>query len=583
MTKVLPTIILFLVCFASGTYAGSMQKAQLEEAERLHAKGEQAKCLLQTNRIIDALEAMHSLQHADSVVLMKAEFLCGNVSISLGNGTKGLEMLKKASTIAKETGDTKDFELVRVPLAQFKDKKFIQVAFNCKSGDDYTNAAIDEVAVRDYHDNDLAVTISAPSVVKSADEIEIVANVKNIGGNTADEYTVNLYEDDNLVASVAGESIEADSTKPYVFKQSIGTLKETLNYKVVVDYAADGNQENNMSGVATVSVTLPVYPAPAELVATENGDNVDLAWMAPDYQSFTVPTVDGAEDYDAFAEGTIGEWTTVDMDGLETRSDISVDFNYVEFPQLGKKMSFIVMNPEQAGAPFINWMDDPTGWQPASGKQYFASFGSDSGANDDWLISPELSGNAQTVSFDIHGYYGDEYEVLYSTTDKNTDSFTSISKQSAAITTWNREQFDLPEGAKYFAIRNTSYDYPYYIFVDDIKFEAAKDKGALLLSGYNVYRDGKKLNTELLATPSFSESKPAAGTHMYQVTAVYTVGESVASTCEVGIASGIVPANKVGSRVVSVYNVNGMRTDNASKGLRIEKMSDGTVRKVVVK
>ncbi len=107
MTKVLPTIILFLVCFASGTYTGSMQKAQLEEAERLHAKGEQAKCLLQTNRIIDALEAMHSLQHADSVVLMRAEFLCGNVSISLGNGTKGLEMLKKASTIAKETGDTK--------------------------------------------------------------------------------------------------------------------------------------------------------------------------------------------------------------------------------------------------------------------------------------------------------------------------------------------------------------------------------------------------------------------------------------------------------------------------------------------
>ncbi len=67
------------------------------------------------------------------------------------------------------------------------------------------------------------------------------------------------------------------------------------------------------------------------------------------------------------------------------------------------------------------------------------------------------------------------------------------------------------------------------------------------------------------------------------ITAVYTVGESAASTCEVGIASGIEPANKVGSRMVSVYNVNGMRTDNASKGLRIEKMSDGTVRKVVVK
>lgn len=107
MTKVLPTVILFLACFSLGTHAAGTPKTQLEEAEKLHAKGEQAKCLLLTNSVIEALEAKRDMRRADSMVLMKAEFLCGNVSISLGDGVKGLSMLKKAGDIAKETGDMK--------------------------------------------------------------------------------------------------------------------------------------------------------------------------------------------------------------------------------------------------------------------------------------------------------------------------------------------------------------------------------------------------------------------------------------------------------------------------------------------
>lgn len=98
-----------LVCFALETYAVGTQstKAQLEKAERLHARGEQAKCLLLTNNIIETMGAMRDIRHADSVVLMKAELLCGNVNISLGNGSKGLEMLKKSSEIAKAMGNTR--------------------------------------------------------------------------------------------------------------------------------------------------------------------------------------------------------------------------------------------------------------------------------------------------------------------------------------------------------------------------------------------------------------------------------------------------------------------------------------------
>ena len=109
MTKALPIIILCLVCFTLGTYAESTQniKAQYEKAEQLHANGKQAECLLLTNHIIETLTAMRDMQRTDSATLMKAEWLCGNANISLGNGAKGLALLEQSSGLAKALGDMK--------------------------------------------------------------------------------------------------------------------------------------------------------------------------------------------------------------------------------------------------------------------------------------------------------------------------------------------------------------------------------------------------------------------------------------------------------------------------------------------
>lgn len=109
MTKVLPIIILYLVCFAQGTYAESTQniKAQYEKAEQLHTNGKQAECLLLTNQIIETLGTTHEMQRADSVTLMKTEWLCGNANIALGNGAKGLSLLEQSSGLAKTLGDMK--------------------------------------------------------------------------------------------------------------------------------------------------------------------------------------------------------------------------------------------------------------------------------------------------------------------------------------------------------------------------------------------------------------------------------------------------------------------------------------------
>ena len=64
-----------------------------------------------------------------------------------------------------------------------------------------------------------------------------------------------------------------------------------------------------------------------------------------------------------------------------------------------------------------------------SGTKFFASlFNYDASQVDDWLISPLLSGSAQTLTFWAKSYSKDylEYmEVLTSSTNANTESFTS--------------------------------------------------------------------------------------------------------------------------------------------------------------
>jgi hypothetical protein len=49
------------------------------------------------------------------------------------------------------------------------------------------------------------------------------------------------------------------------------------------------------------------------------------------------------------------------------------------------------------------------------------------------------------------------------------------------------------------------------------------------LQGYNAYRDGQKVNTNLIIGLAFVDANVPAGTHIYNVTAVYDMGESVHS------------------------------------------------------
>ena len=71
----------------------------------------------------------------------------------------------------------------------------------------------------------------------------------------------------------------------------------------------------------------------------------------------------------------------------------------IPYENAGRPMAFQVFNPAHAGLLLVNGAGQPTGWMPHSGNQMLAAFGDVDGQNNDWLISPELSGDAQTITF----------------------------------------------------------------------------------------------------------------------------------------------------------------------------------------
>lgn len=122
--------------------------------------------------------------------------------------------------------------------------------------------------------------------------------------------------------------------------------------------------------------------------------------------------------------------------------------------------------------------------------------------NDDWAISPELSGNAQTITFwasSLDPEFLETFQVLYSSTNKETASFTQIG-EDYNTTGWKEYSVELPAGAKYFAIRCITWDSGMFM-IDDVTYEGV----ATAIQNVNAQTAGAKyydLNGRLVAEPA---------------------------------------------------------------------------------
>ncbi len=393
--------------------------------------------------------------------------------------------------------------------------------------------ALDNISIRSYYDYDLSVVeFTGGSQVKVGETIEFTVWVQNDGRNRAEGYTLDLYRDGKLVNSVEGTPLNAErGTLTTITDTPNADAAETSTYYVVINYDKDLVVDNNTSASLSVNV-LPGLP----YIDTLSGEIVEegkgvLSWTAPvevsDDDASSGEVTESFETYAPFTIANFGQWTLVDGDRSNTGGIInSSTGNYYEYANAESPMAYQVFNPSEAG---ITSRD----WATHTGSQVLAAFVSTSKANDDWLISPEVEGG-QTIKFWAKAPLCEWYEtketieVLYSDKTTDTADFTKIGENiEVASETWTEYSFDIPEGAKYFAIHCISRN-QYVLYIDDITYRPAGND--LALQGYNVYCNGAKINEAMLPASQLSyEVAYASDADAYQVSAVYNQGESILS------------------------------------------------------
>lgn len=406
---------------------------------------------------------------------------------------------------------------------------------------DRPSLLLDAFRLGSRYDNDIdMVVINGPKEVQAGMDVDLNVSFINSGNNAVPEgYKVELYNGDDMLAETSGPALALDAKGQVNFKiHTNPVMGDTAQFKAIVRFDADNNTENNISNVLTVKlINNDDYPEPQNLSAERNGSEVALEWTAPDMSKTPHKTyTEDFEKFESFAK-SIPEWTIVDMD----KGIVAPISNYIKIPEsYGSPFAFFVQ--DNTVKPFNEYEE----FKPYSGSKYMASqFVTDSEGNsirnDDWLISPELSGEKQVASFmgkSISQSWPESFEVYYSTEGTDISDFQFLGGVQDAPCAWIQYTVSLPENARYFAIRCNSLACLQFM-VDDVTLRLKScDLVDLNLSGYNIYRDGVKINEAPVNGLNYVDRQADSDAHTYHVTALYKEGESLPSNSS-GVTAGI--------------------------------------------
>lgn len=471
---------------------------------------------------------------------------------------------------------TSEYTTIKVPLNDLQNARFVQLGFSA----DFANATIedidwetyeyvytwgdlltiDNIRIVDLYEHDVEVALNAPASVVAGSAAKLQVKVSNNAENAANGFTLKLTAGEKEIynktfneALKPFSSIDVEAAFETTVFDEAGDV--TLTAEVV--YENDLNPDNN-ADEAVITVKEPTATAPSNLVAEQTAEQaekgeVTLTWTAPAEGA----TQEVTEDFTAYENGAnetglVGEWTLVNANG-KTKGSL---FQDLELPNDGLAKAWQVFNPEAYGItnPSFN---GPNG--SLSESYLISGYNLEGQAypdNDDWLISPVLTGIAQEISFDISAldvqYGPSSYEVLASSTDTELASFTKVAGAELTTAGWGKVTAQLPEGTKYFAIRNnTPGDGALCVALANITFQ----KGGAKAESFNIYVDAAAAGNTTEATAILKEL--AAGNHVFAVTAVYANGaESKPVTATLDVTNAISEILSSG-KSFTIYTVDG--------------------------
>lgn len=480
-----------------------------------------------------------------------------------------------------------------------QEASFANIAFLATADADdsaYRNMYIDNISIDEAeYANDLVMkSLTVDNKRVSINESQTyTAEIFNRGGSTASGYTVDFYCDGSLVATVNGDDVAAANTAMVAYK-TVATPADAQQdehlWVAKVNYEADEMSENNVSDTLATSVRSSELPAVSGLAAVGEVGNVSLTWNAAasvaavEHTEMTTVT-DDFESYEPYIIDGIGDWTMFDGDGATTLVTPRIPLTY---NHQGEPMAFQVFNTELSGTYVEENLD--VAFMPVDdgSEQMLICPSVDWPAeNDDWLITPRLDGRKQTVSFYAKSasYDSEWINVYYSTTDSHHDSFVKLNTEDQLYVWdgWAKYEYEVPEGARYFAVRCVRRGV--ILMIDDFTYAPYDGycEGATLL-GYNVYKNGVKVNSELVTSSSYIDTETTDGNYVYTVTAVYDCGESGFSNEATLVATGIeAVGSDTNATEAAVFAIDGKRVASPVRGINIVRMSDGTVRKTMKK
>ncbi|WP_170233941.1 M43 family zinc metalloprotease [Bizionia myxarmorum] len=308
-----------------------------------------------------------------------------------------------------------------------------------------------------------------------------------------------ISRDINIPVSIG---IGASATATVTFSLS-GTATNMMDYELLtpsVTFAAGSNAPQNLTlrifedGFVetdeTIIVNMTLATTGDAELATNGSQTLTFTILDDDFAptSGTITTLidDSFETYTDFAIDNIGDWLTLDLDGLGTYASVDSP----TYPNAFAEMAFQIYNPSTTTpAPSSN--SDGTGadtetrnFNPRTGSKYAGSWaGSPEGgitANDDWLISPVLSlgASGSSVKFyvkSLSNSYGlENYNVgvyVGSGVPTASSNFTLISSavETAPYGTWTEVSYNLSAYSNQdirIGIHNISSDV-YLFMVDD--------------------------------------------------------------------------------------------------------------------
>lgn len=492
---------------------------------------------------------------------------------------------------------TEDYESYKVSLANFTDAaRYVQFSFVAQLATPYTENAegtaiadkgdyitMDDIRVMDLYEYNLKVAVKAPKSIVAGQKAKIAVAVTNDGENAAKDYVVTVKAGEKVLASVlADDELASFATDVFDvdFETSIFDEAGDVTLTATVDYENELYPDDN-TAETLITVKEPTAAAPESLTAVDKGDaGVELTWTvaSADARAAAETVTEDFDDETVFEpfglggitadehNGAFGDWTLYDGNGISTYG-----FNGTEFPNNYSPMAFMPFNPASVSASVAS------SYAPHSGEQFLVSFcpadESNAPAADHWLISPELSGDAQTISFyarAITDQYGAEtFEILASSTDNNPESFTIVGTEiELGATEWTEVTADLPAGTKFFAIRHTSQDI-FGLLIDDVTY--ATGGSIPVAASFNIYYEGEKIATVEgdKTTYTVAADKVEAGERTFGVSAVYATGaESKPVVATITIGSGTAISEIIANgKAVDVYSLDGKLVRGQAKSL----------------